>query len=590
MHPPRRYSLLPFWFWNDVLDEAELLRQIADFEAHGVHGFVIHPRVGLPRDTRFMSEKLLDFMQIALDEAARRDMTVLLYDEGMYPSGSASGEVVAANPEHACRGLALADPDAPVPSNVNVVLDTTVDGKPVRIVDRKVDSVIRGLHYVGEGPDEETPPAADILNPAATASFLHHVYEPFHRRFGEHFGETILGIFTDEPNPLGRVRERNVWPGTTGILPHVERLLGYDFTPHLPALFFDLPDAERYRADYKRAIRLRLEETWYEPLHDWCEQHGTNLCGHPDAGDEIGCLRYFHFPGQDVVWRWVEPGNANAIEGPESTQGKASSSAALHLGRPRNSNEFCGAFGHETTFEEFQWLANWLLVRGVNLLIPHAFYYSIRGPRVDERPPQVGPNGKWWDRFKPFADACRRLCWLNAESEHQCDVAILTSDRCPWVAAKELFEHGRDFNYLEDRLLLDGTATVHADHLAVGPMRYRVLLVEDEALLTDALRVKLEPFVERVVTGDWLRAVETHSAVPTLVEDPPPGLRVRQLRHDGTDYALLFNEAGDDLHGLPLRRPARRVDPATGDVAATATETADVPRWSLTLLRLQPAS
>jgi hypothetical protein len=49
LQPPREFSVLPFWFWNDELTEAELLRQIADFEDHGVYGFVIHPRVGLPR-------------------------------------------------------------------------------------------------------------------------------------------------------------------------------------------------------------------------------------------------------------------------------------------------------------------------------------------------------------------------------------------------------------------------------------------------------------------------------------------------------------------------------------------------------------
>src|SRR5690606_32679284 len=119
------------------------------------------------------------------------------------------------------------------------------------------------------------------------------------------------------------------------------------------------------------------------------------------------------------------PGEPSAIEGPESTQGKCSSSAMIHFGRRRNSNEFCGAYGPQTTFEEFRWLANWCLVRGVNLLIPHAFYYSIRGPRKDERPPQVGPHSPWWGRFKPFADACRRLCWLNADSRHACDLAIL---------------------------------------------------------------------------------------------------------------------------------------------------------------------
>ena len=98
LEPRREYTLVPFWFWNDRLEEAELLRQIADFEAHGVHGFVLHPRVGLPRDTGWMSPRLLGFMRVAIEEAARRRMSVFLYDEGMYPSGSSSGQVVATDP------------------------------------------------------------------------------------------------------------------------------------------------------------------------------------------------------------------------------------------------------------------------------------------------------------------------------------------------------------------------------------------------------------------------------------------------------------------------------------------------------------
>ena len=71
-----------------------------------------------------------------------------------------------------------------------------------------------------------------------------------------------------------------------------------------------------------------------------------------------------------------------------------------------------------------RWLALWLLVRGCNLLVPHALYYSIRGPRVDERPRDVGPNSPWWDRYVHFSDMVGKLCWLNTESEHVCTVAI----------------------------------------------------------------------------------------------------------------------------------------------------------------------
>ncbi|MEK7992933.1 MAG: hypothetical protein AAB403_03915, partial [Planctomycetota bacterium] len=52
--PPAEFSLCPFWFWNDALTEQEIVRQIEDFQAHGVHGFLIHPRAGLPKSIGWM--------------------------------------------------------------------------------------------------------------------------------------------------------------------------------------------------------------------------------------------------------------------------------------------------------------------------------------------------------------------------------------------------------------------------------------------------------------------------------------------------------------------------------------------------------
>ena len=445
------FTLVPFWFWNDELNEAELLRQIADFEAHGVTGFVIHPRVGLPRSIGWLSERMLHFMRVAIEEAARRKMIVFLYDEGMYPSGSSSGQVVATNPVFQCRGLRSIElpenasvPTLPAGHNLIAVLRRK-NGHRLAVVDvPSINSHIRGLHYIENDPPrqpglaEDCPPAADLLNPDAVACFIRLVYQRFYDEFGAHFGQTVRAIFTDEPNLLGRGPAAGFRPGTTGILEHINRLLAYDFTPHLPALWFDdEPEAARYRADYLAAVHRRLDETYYSPLRDWCGAHGVALCGHPDSSAAIGRLRYFQMPGQDLVWRYVEPDKASALEGEHATMAKCSSSAMIHGGRRRNGNEFCGAYGHQLTFAEMKWLANWCLVRGVNLLIPHAFYYSVRGPRVDERPPDVGPHSPWWDQFRPFADYCRWLCWLNTDSRQICHVAFFVgSNHLPWQAAK----------------------------------------------------------------------------------------------------------------------------------------------------------
>ena len=77
----REFTVVPQWFWNDVLTADELVRQIDDFQAHGVYGFMIHPRVGLPRDIGWMSDRFLHFMHVAIEEARRRDLLVYLYDE-----------------------------------------------------------------------------------------------------------------------------------------------------------------------------------------------------------------------------------------------------------------------------------------------------------------------------------------------------------------------------------------------------------------------------------------------------------------------------------------------------------------------------
>jgi len=594
LEPAREFSLLPFWFWNDELSETELLRQLDDFEAHGVYGFVIHPRVGLPRDCGWMSRRLLDFMRFATQEAARRDMTVVLYDEGMYPSGSSSGQVVAENPAFAVRGLArlelAGDATPELPPGHNLVTNVArQNGQRIAVIDRPVDSVIRGLHYIGDGPEEDEPPAADLLNPAAVQCFMRLVYERYFQEMGEHFGKTVLGIFTDEPGLLGRNREtEKLWPGTTGILPIVNELLGYDFTPHLPALWYDdEPDAERHRVAYMQAVRRRLEATYYQPISDWCETHGVALMGHPSHPDEIGMERHFHIPGQDIVWRYIEPDKPSALEGYQSTQAKCSSSAMLHLGRRRNSNECYGAYGHELTYEETKWIADWLFVRGVNMLLPHAFYYSIRGERFDERPPDVGPNSAWWQGYAAFALYCQRLSWLNTDCEHLCDIAVLgESDYLPWQAAKVCFEHQHDFNYVEMRDLWE-QATVDEAGLHLAGMTYKALIVDGLHAIPEPSRAPLQKLADAGRLLVWqtafngvlnapapltseaqlVAAIDELTGASLRISPPQRDLRVRQVRKHGTHYCLLFNEGAAEISfsiEFAGEAPQILLDPLTG--------------------------
>ena len=575
--PPREFSVMPFWFWNDTLRADEIIRQIQDFDAHGVYGFVIHPRMGLPIGMDFLDTEMLSLMKVAIEEAERRNMKVILYDEGSYPSGSCQGQVVARNPGHAARGLArieLEPGEAPeLEENWNLV--TIVDppkGKRFAVVEKPSQGHIRGLHWIDEKEEkEDLPPAGDILNPDAVTSYMELVYDKFADNFSAHFGKTVIAIFTDEPDPLGRGHLRGMVEGNGKLIPRINEILGYDFTPHFADLWTrDSRDWEQHRKDWERAVTICLEENYYGRLSQWCENHGIALTGHPAKSTDLGAQKYFQIPGQDLVWRYVDPGK-KALEGEHSTMAKNASSAMVHLNRRRNSNELYGAYGHNLTYEEMVWLANWCFVRGQNLLYPHAFYYSVRGARFNERPPDVGPNASWWGKYKGYADACRRLSWLNTDSKQVCHVAILgDANWLPDESAKACFQGQRDFNYLELHHLYTD-ANVDSEGIHLGGMDYRAIILDGlTAIPHEALPVLKElaemgrlilwkdsphkgEFPGAIIAGNAEKLIAEIDKLVTPDLNLAPAsknIRYRHVIKDHTHYYILFNEENTPVSAM----------------------------------------
>lgn len=602
INPSREFSVMPFWFWNDTLKDDEIVRQIADFEAHGVYGFIIHPRIGLPENMKWLSTEMIHAMDIAISEASRRNMYVVLYDEGMYPSGSSSGQVVARNPDHAAHGLSKIDlkPGEEPNLSAGMKLVTTIirpDGNRVAIIEQYSHGIIRGLHYIGEGTSqikEESPPSGDILNPDAVTSFIELVYDRYAKEFGKYFGTTIPGIFTDEPSPLGRGGIPGIVPGNSTLLKQINKILGYNIIPFLNDLWYDdSADSRKHRYDYNHAINICLEENYYKRLGNWCKEHGISLMGHPAGSMDIGAERYFQIPGQDLVWRYVEPGR-KALEGQHSTMAKCASSAMIHLGFRRNSNELYGAYGHNLTQNEMEWLANWCFVRGQNFLFPHAFYYSIRGPRFDERPPDVGPNASWWNNYKPFADACRRLSWLNTDSRHLCEIAILgEATWLPDKSAKICFQHQLDFNYLEIRHIWED-AKIDAKGIHIAGMNYGAVILDSLSYLPQ----KAKPFLKKLAkngrllirydsklvptfpsakvyktSDDLISAIDKLISTDLFLVTPSKNIRYRHIVKGADHYYIIFNEEASEVTTkikIPVPGNRQWLNPFTSEALYTS--------------------
>ena len=528
--PSREYTPMPFWFLNGDLRHEEIRRQLRDFREHGVYGVVLHPRIGLPRRIPYLSKTFFSYLRTAVETAAELGMKVILYDEGMYPSGSACGLVVKQNPEWASRGIALReklrDGDRELCRTEAGILAEAFSG-----------GTLRGIHFGQDDGEWDTPKSADILNPEAVQCFIRLTHEAYRREFEGYFGKTIIGFFTDEPSILGR-NVAGMMPWTAGF--------AEDFTAAggrlegLRGLFTGEENADT--ALYHRMILEREERVYYGSLSRWCEEHGIALMGHPHQSDDIEVEKYFHIPGQDLVLRWVAP-EKGGTAGMDSVMGKCSADMAWLMGRNRNANECFGACNRDNnpwyfTGADMKWYTDWLGVRGVNLFIPHAFYYSLKGKRSGERPPDVGPGSNWWPYYRKWADYMTRLSQLMAETETQTSVAVLCRNReLRAEDVRPLFESQRGFRYLPESAWPE--CREENGELVCRGTRFRAVLGGAEQF----------PSVSH----------DVRSAAPDVLCAPEaPELRVARLRDGERELWFCVNEGLTDLETeitLPTEAP-----------------------------------
>ena len=527
LNPPRAYTPMPFWFLNDRLDHETIRQQIQGFRDKGIYGFVLHPRIGLPDDLDYLSEAFFSYLRTAIEAAKENDMHVVLYDEGMYPSGSACGLVVKDHPELASVGIALTSS----PLKSDIVLAGTDAGF---LVERPSGGTIRGIHFGEDDGEPNAPPSADILNPAAVARFISLTHEAYFREFAPDFGRTIIGFFTDEPSILGR-NTRGLFPWTRGFARIFEDAGGC--TAGLAGLFTGEENDDT--ALYRRLILKRECDVYYAALSSWCESHGIALMGHPHQSDDIELERFFHIPGQDLVLRWIAPEKGD-LDGMDTVMAKCSADMARLTGRSRNSSECFGACGRpdnpwHLTGADLKWYIDYLAVRGVNLFIPHAFYYSLRDRRSGERPPDVGPGSIWWPSYKNWSSYMGRLSCLMAESSLKTDIAVLCRNREMHAdAVAPLFASQRSFQYIPESIW--NQCREENGRLVCCENSYRAVLGPGSLFPS----VSHDPF----------------SVPPDCLCTPPaPSLRTARLEYDGHLLWFLVN-AGPDAIETDITLPA----------------------------------
>ncbi|MFE5320816.1 glycosyl hydrolase [Paenibacillus sp. NPDC056579] len=443
---------VPFWAWNDELEQEELTRQIADMHDKGMGGFFMHSRDGL--ETPYLGEAWMDAVRTAVEQAGQLGMKAWLYDEDRWPSGTAGGSVPARGDAFRSKGLTLevASGDYENDGRIAAVFRAVIDGlelircERVPIGDRKAEDTMLEEDEVflvfrvevsaaSEWFNDESPP--DSLNPDTIQAFIESTYEVYKAEFGEHFGKTIAGVFTDEPSVHDRHSRytpgRGWVPWTYSFPDYFAGKRGYDPLDTVPYLFFDGKLSPMARHDYWRTVSDKFCDAYSRQLGEWCEANGLAFTGHylwesalgvatRVAGSLMPHYRYQHVPGIDMLSEQTD----------EQLTVKQCTSVANQYGRPYVISETYGCAGWEFTFEGQKWMGDWQYVLGVNLRSQHLTMYSIKGCRKRDYPPFFGYQTSWWKYNRLMEDYFARIASVTTEGRPIRDILVLHPASTAW--------------------------------------------------------------------------------------------------------------------------------------------------------------
>ncbi|MBI4977357.1 MAG: hypothetical protein HZC28_07750 [Spirochaetes bacterium] len=529
----------PFWFWNDRLEETEIRRQIREMSSQGIKGFYVHSRQGLEQP--YLSEAFFTMLDAAIDEAAKHDMTVHLYDEYPYPSGIAGGEVVAGEPGlYATRlhhkkytidggNVRLELPNgkllaatlyplndgktdwkhgADVRNHIGMVLTDetyeetgltsynrkryfTSEPKPVleiTLPEKKyilivsVQQVIERFKYWGQLPD--------VLNPEVAKRFIAMTHERYKKRYGKLFDKRMPSIFIDEVAPE--------W--STLVPAAFKKRYGYDLIGSMSALADEShPRHADVASDLNRLTYEMFCRSFEKPIALWCRKNGIAYTGEKPSY-RLSQLKLMDIPGCD-------PGHTKAGAKPDIMQhtirgnAKAAASAAYFYGKRGAICECYHSMGWSSTLEDAKLIADMLLLAGITYLTPHAFFYTTHALKKHDAPPTFFFQMPFWPLFGNLSRHIDEIGQLLAGTYIDAEVLVVDPHAGMPTPEDETFYSSMlwalagahiDFHIVDTDILESGT--IREKRVHIKDISARIVIVPPQRVIEKELRIWLSQF------------------------------------------------------------------------------------------------
>jgi len=545
-NPTCEYRGTPFWAWNSDLKAEELCRQIEVFKKMGLGGFHMHVRTGM--STNYLSDEFMSLIKCCCEKADKEHMLAWLYDEDRWPSGAAGG-LVTKDEEYRARCLLMTTVPCDNCETASNYVDSRAEGSRngkghlIACYDVVLDSegYLADYKVIGENDEAKgtkwyaylkihTPSPwynnqtyLDTLNPKAVKRFVEVTHERYKETIGEHFGNVVPAIFTDEPQFTRKKLLNNstdtddiLMPWTDDFPDTYKSQYGEDIINSLPEIFWELPDnkASVTRYHYHDHISERFAEAFADVCGNWCRENGIALTGHmmeepslhsqtAALGDAMRSYRGFDLPGIDMLCASFE-----------FTTAKQAQSAVHQYGREGMLSELYGVTGWDYDFRGYKLHGDWQACLGVTIRVPHLSWYAMGGEAKRDYPASIHYQSPWWKEFSYLEDHFARVNAAMTRGKPVVKVGVIHPVESFWLhwgpndktalmrenmdekfqnLTSWLLKGSIDFNFISESLLPSQCENATAP-LKVGEMEYDAIIVPDCETIRATTLERLEAF------------------------------------------------------------------------------------------------
>lgn len=568
MNPTKEYRGTPFWSWNTKITRTHIENTLSELKEMGMGGAHIHCRTGM--NVPYLSDEFMDLVKYSHKVANENDMLTWLYDEDRWPSGFAGG-LVTVDKQYRMRFLVFSPVELPE-NELDGEVELEASAKAIRSGNRKFlgkyavllkDGFLKEYHYLNRDQVVESGSEFDIwyayleisgdsawfnnqaylntMDKRAVEQFIKVTHEAYYEAVGEHFGETIPSIFTDEPQlstktMLGYANEK-----TTLTIPYTDDFeetylitYGESFLEHLPEIFWDLPENKIsvHRYHYHDHTCERFSKAFAGTIGTWCKDHNLMLIGHmmqeptlfsqtSALGEAMRSYPHFGIPGIDML-----------CDRRELTTAKQAQSAAHQYGCPGVLSELYGVTNWDFDFRGHKLAGDWQAALGITVRVHHLTWTSMAGEAKRDYPAAIGYQSPWYKEYSFIENYFARLNTALTRGKADVKVGVIHPIESYWLywGTKEHTDGIRgemdanfiqltkwllygliDFDFIAESLLtelqmedfitedfdnLEGTIE-SSNKFRVGDMAYDVIVVPNLVTLRKSTLDRLKAFTKK---------------------------------------------------------------------------------------------